>query len=151
MPLAGAPRRRLPTVEMYHKKLGIKRIVNATVYAEEYLSNPNWTTQSPKVSGYREGTLLKAEVLEDKREYDLNKHRLLDPKEAKKRGDLQRARDEQKIVTNSPVLREAMIGIKPVDNAWRSMPWFKRRAYVKEQTGTTPSNKAHAEELMEGK
>ena len=93
----------------------------------------------------------KAAVIEDKREYELNKHRLHDPGEAKKRGDLQRARDEQRIVTNSPVLREAMLSKATVDNEWRSMRWFKRKAYVKEQTGTSPNNKAHAEELMKGR
>ncbi len=127
---------------MYHKKLGITRIVNATVYASDYLCNPNWTTQSPKVSGYRDGTLAKAEVLEDKREYDLNKFRLNDPKEAKKRGDRQRAYEEGTIVSHSAILKEAMAP------DWRKMPWFKRRVYIKDQTGVTPKNKAHAEELM---
>ncbi len=147
MPLPGSPRRRLPTVEMYHKKLGIKRIVNANVYAEEYLSNPNWTTQHPKVSGYREGTLPKEDVLRDTAEFDLNKHRLLDPGEAKKRGDKDRAFEEKKLVSHSAALRESVKEI--VD--WKAMPWFKRRSYVKAETGTSPNNAAHAEELMKGK
>ncbi len=145
MPLPGHPRRRLPTVEMYHKKLGKKRIVNATVYASDYLCNPNWTTQSPKVSGYREGTVTKAEVLEDKREYDLNKFRLNDPKEAKKRGDRQRAYEEGSMVAHNVVIPDG------VDPDWRKMPWFKKRAYIKELTGVSPKNKVHAEELMKEK
>ena len=138
MPLPTAPPRRLPTVEMFHKKTGKCRIVNATVYAEIYLSNPNWTTQSPKVSGYREGNVPKAVVIEDKREYELNKHRLEDPQEARKRGDLDRAQAENAISVRSQL-------------AWRKMPWFQRRKYIEEQTGTAPKNKAHAEELMKGK
>lgn len=147
MPLPGSPRPRLPTVEMYHKKLGIKRIVNANVYAEEYLSNPNWTIQSPKVSGYREGNLPKADVLMDKAEFDLNKHRLLDPGEGKKRGDLDRAHAEKKLVSHSAAFRESIK--ETVD--WKAMPWFKRKSYVKAETGTSPNNAAHAEELMKGK
>jgi len=127
---------------MYHKKLGITRIVNATVYASDYLSNPNWTTQSSKVSGYREGTLDKHEVLRDKAEYDLNKSRLDDPLEAKKRGDRQRAYEEGKIISHNAGLKEAL------SPNWKSMPWFKRRAYIKGLTGVVPKNKAHAEELM---
>ncbi len=142
MPLRGAQPHRLPTVEMYHKKSGKTRIVNATVYAAEYLSNPNWTTQSPKVSGYRDGGVSVAAVLDDQAEYEENKRRLLDPIEAKKRGDLDRAYDAKKITVRTK-LKE------PVD--WRALPWFKRRLYVKEETGTAPNNKAHAEELMKGK
>lgn len=130
---------------MYHKKLGITRIVNATVYASDYLCNPNWTTQSPKVSGYREGTMDKAEVLEDKREYELNKFRLENPDEARKRGDLKRAYEEGTIVSHSAILREAMAP------DWRKIPWGKRRAYVKNLTGVTPKNMVHAEELMKEK
>ena len=130
---------------MYHKKLGITRIVNATVYAEEYLCNPNWTTQSPKVSGYREGTMDKAEVLEDKREYELNKFRLDDPDEAKKRGDRQRAFEEGSMIGHNIVTDEA------VDPDWRTLPWFKRQAYIKELTGVLPKSKVHAEELMKEK
>ena len=138
MPLPTAPPRRLPTVEMYHKKSGKIRTVNATVYVEEYLTNPNWTTQSPKVSGYREGNVPKAVVIEDKREYELNKHRLEDPQEARKRGDLDRAQAESKISVRSQL-------------AWRKMPWHKRRKYIEEQTGTMPKNKVEAEELMKDK
>ena len=178
MPLPTAPSRRLPTVEMYHKKTGQTRIVNATVYALEYLCNPNWTTQSPKVSGYRPGNAADAQVAEDKREYELNKHRLDDPGEARKRGDRQRAYDKNTIVSHSPTLREAFkdgeaqaqetdekttaqesapvpeqkVSPAPPEKVnWRKMPWFKCRAHVKKVTGTLPANKVQAEELMKGK
>lgn len=130
---------------MYHKKLGITRIVNATVYASEYLSNPNWTTQSPKVSGYREGTMDKVEVLEDKREFDLNLFRLNDPREAKKRGDRKRAFEEGSMVAHNVTAE------KKVDPDWQKLPWFKRRAYIKDLTGVSPKSKVHAEELMKEK
>lgn len=135
MPLPNSLARRLPTVEMYHKKSGKTRIVDATVYAIEYLSNPNWTTISPKVSGYREGGAPKNVVLEAVREYELNRHRMEDPQEGRKRGDLARAYEDKKITVRSEL-------------NWRGMPWHKRRAYIKEQTGTMPKNKVHAEELM---
>ncbi len=130
---------------MYHKKLGITRIVNATVYAEEYLCNPNWTTQSPKVSGYREGTMAKIEVLEDKREHELNKFRLDDPEESKKRGDRKRAFEEGSMVAHNIVVEEK------VNPDWRKMPWFKRQAYIKDLTGVSPKSKVQAEELMKEK
>ncbi len=173
MPLLGSPPVRLPTVEMWHKKLKIKRIVNATVYAMEYLTNPNWTTLNPNVSGYREGNATKAEVVEDKREYELNKHRLNDPVEAKKRGDRARAREGESISINSKSLGEAVKNAEassqeappkveaPVKTKtkankkekvnWRKMPWFKLKAHVKEITGTSPKSKVHAEELMDGR
>ncbi len=145
MPLPGSPRRRLPTVEIYHKKTGKTRIVNATVYATDYLCDLDWTTQHPKVSGYREGTMDKAEVLEDKREFDLNQFRLNDPHEAKKRGDRKRAFEEGSMVAHNIVTEEG------VDPDWRKMPWFKKRVYIKELTGVSPKNKVHAEELMKEK
>ncbi len=139
MPLPTGPVRRLPTVEMWHKKLGIKRIVNATVYSEEYLSNTNWTTQSPHVSGYRPGNTSDAVTKADAHEHKLNRHRLDDPVEAAFRGDRKRAYEDKSIT------------VRPVQENWRKLPWFKRRAHVKTETGTVPKDMKHAEELMKGK
>lgn len=130
------PAHRLPTVEMWHKKLGISRIVNATVYSEEYLCNPNWTTQDPRVSGYRPGNAPDAEVKLDAHEHKLNRHWKEDPAEAHKRGDYKRAYEAKSIT------------VRPVQENWRKLPWFKRRAHVKTETGTAPKDMKHAEELM---
>ncbi len=139
MPLSTARPRSLPTVEMYHKKLGIKRIVNATVYAEEYLSNSNWTTQSPHVSGYRSGAASDAETKMDAHEYKLNRHRLNDPVEAAFRGDRKRAYEAKSIT------------IRPVEENWKKLPWHKRRQHVKRESGEMPDNMKHALVLMKDK
>lgn len=139
MPLLTAAPRRLPTVEMYNKKLGIKRIVNATVYSEEYLSNPDWTTQSPNVSGYRPGTVSDAETKLDAHEYKLNRHRLNDPVEAAFRGDRKRAYAEKSIT------------VRAVVEDWKKLPWHKRRQHVKRESGEMPNNMKHALVLMKDK
>lgn len=138
---------RLPTVVL-RKPGGEVRKVNLT----EYQANiAKWVQKGFKLVTVRRGDADDDAVRAALREWEINEHRLRDPGEQAWRKDHQRAFEERAI--RRPVVTSDAASTKPetpVDEDWRSFPWFKARAWVKARTGTLPQNKDHAEQLMSG-
>ena len=126
---------RLPTVKLRHRSGKVCR-VNQTDYARDIA---RWVAGGWKVVGTSHGDAPDAEVAWYARQSDIEKHRRTDPDEMKTRGDARRAFETRRIEVSSKQL-------DAVD--WRTLPWFKRRALVKKQTGELPKSAEHAERLM---
>lgn len=120
---------KLATVKLRHRTNGKKRIVNAFDYARDIAKWRDWRIITQQRGDADVGTEHLAKI-----ESNIDKARKTVPSEVHKRGDRQRAYDQRKV---------------EITTDWRSKPWFARRKYVGEVTGTVPKNAEEAETLME--
>ena len=137
---------KLPTVDLQRR--GQRLRVDAYEYSRniQYYVNKGY-----KLVGEQRGDATPEQQKASNREVKIDRALKRSPEREKQFGDKQRARDANKVtVTATPKVEPAAPESK-INPDWSKLPWFKRRAYVKEITGTSPTSVKEAEELMAGK
>jgi hypothetical protein len=126
------------TVKLYDPKRNRTIKVDAFHYATN--TSAYQAKGYTRVIGESRGEDAAAQATSNK-ETKINDARKRSPEREKKFRDKERAYKERAVeVTTAET--------KKIDPEWDKIPWFKRRVYVHEVTGTTPKTAAEAKELM---
>jgi hypothetical protein len=140
---------RLDKITLRQAGTGKQRKINAFDYQKDISKfvRGGWKIVSEK-RGDADREVVKFAELQSKIEHD-RKH---DPKREEKFGDKKRAQEARNLgEVKTPKVEVKVSEPEESSTDWESLPWVKRRAHVKAETGVTPRNMAQAKVLMKDK
>jgi hypothetical protein len=135
----------LPTTKIKHKKTGAVRKMNTLDYAADISKWTDW-----KIITQSGSPATDEQVRDARREQKADEAMRRSPEREKRFGDKQRVKDERAVKASNKTAAapEPEPTPEPVDDSWKKLKWPQLRQAVHAKTGSYPSSKKHAEELM---